>query len=89
MKQDSQQTIDDPLNTHTECKTEEEDWRQIEGGHMLNLYHIPHYGKDIFIITYGKDKFPMRNVPLCQNSLGLGTLWMMIASLQERLVYNI
>lgn len=27
---------------------------RLKGGHMLNLYHIPHYGKDIFIITYGE-----------------------------------
>lgn len=52
MKQDSQQTIDDPLNTHTEWKNRR--GGQIEGGHMLNLYHIPHYGKDKFIITYGE-----------------------------------
>lgn len=82
MKQDSQQTIDEPLNMHTEWKTEEEDWRQIEGGHMLNLYHIPHYGKDIFIITYGEKTSSQWEIYLV-----LGTLWMMIASLQERLVY--
>lgn len=65
MKQDSQQTIDEPLNMHTEWKTEEEDWRQIEGGHMLNLYHITHYGKDIFIITYGEKTSSQWEMYLC------------------------
>lgn len=43
-------TVNKPLMIeplmHTERKTEEEVWRQIEGGHMLYLYHIPHYRED-------------------------------------------